>query len=326
VQFALHSLNVFLNFKDIVGRPSDFKQAGYLYLLNDPLMLGRYHALQEMQRSEGADVRWLASAQEIAGVVPDVNLDDVLAATFCPQEGYAGPSEVVQGFAARARELGVRFREECPVRAIEIENGRVASVATDVGMISTRTVVNAAGPWARPIGELAGVSIPVFPRRRHVFVTNPVPDLHHPLPMTTDRGNGFYCRSEMQSVLMSPGDVGPTTEFAVPPIDWDMMEVAVERAVRRIPALDRAQITSGWVGLRPLTPDEHAIIDRVPEVEGLVLAVGFCGHGFQHSPAAGKAVAELIVDGQSTFDLTPFRLDRFPAGVQLAQAAVGETD
>ena len=327
VRFSLYSLDLFLNFEAAMGRPADFKQAGYLYLLTDPATVDKYHMLQRMQRAEGADVRWLESEDEIARIVPDVYLGDVHAATFCPQEGYAGPSEVVMAFAARARELGVKIREGAAVMAIHVAGDRVTGVETAAGHISAGTVVNAAGPWARPVGRLAGLSLPVYPRRRHIFVTDPLSELHHPLPLTTDRSTGFYCRSEMTSVLMSPGDIGAETEFEVPPIDWRMMEVAVERAVHRLPALERAGITSGWVGLRPLTPDEHAIIGLVPDLRGMVLAVGFCGHGFQHSPAAGRAVAELILDGRcSSFDLSPFRLERFTAEAALHPAAVGEAD
>jgi sarcosine oxidase, subunit beta len=130
----------------------------------------------------------------------------------------------------------------------------------------------------------------------------------------------------MQSVLMSPGDIGPETEFEVPPVDWSMMEVAVDRAVRRLPVLESAAIRSAWVGLRPLTPDEHAIVDFAPGVEGLVLAVGFCGHGFQHSPAAGKVVSELILDGRASLDISPLRADRFGTQRELRHATVGEAD
>jgi sarcosine oxidase subunit beta len=326
VQMSLFSLKLFHDFEAALGRDADFRQAGYLYLLTDPATLDHYRGLQEMQRSEGADVRWLTAAQA-AEIVPDVNLEDVHAATFCAEEGYAGPSEVVQAYAARARSLGVRVIEGAEVTGIAVEGERVAGVDTAAGRISTRVVVNAAGPWARPVGELVGLSIPVFPRRRHIFVTAPIPELHHPLPLTTDRAAGFYCRSELKSVLMSPGDIGPTTEFEVPAVDWSMMATAVEKAIHRIPALERSEITSGWVGLRPLTPDEHAIIDRAPGVEGMFLAVGFCGHGFQHSPAAGRAITELIVKGHcSSFDLAPLRYNRFAADAKLAHAAVGEAD
>jgi sarcosine oxidase, subunit beta len=94
-------------------------------------------------------------------------------------------------------------------------------------------------------------------------------------------------------------------------IPWNMAEEAGRQAVQRVPVLERAGIMSGWAGLRPLTPDEHAIIDFLPGVDGFLCAVGFCGHGFQHSPAAGKAVAEIILDGDPALDISALSFARF---------------
>jgi sarcosine oxidase subunit beta len=157
---------------------------------------------------------------------------------------------------------------------------------------------------------MAGLDLPVDPRRRHIFVTDAFEGVRHPLPLVTDTGSGFYCRSEQGAILMSPGDVGEATEYEAR-VDWGALEQTVEKAVRRIPALERAQVRHAWAGLRPLTPDGRAILDWAPGVEGLFLAVGFCGHGFQHSPAVGETVAELLLDGRSTLDIQDLRLGRF---------------
>ncbi|HYB69295.1 MAG TPA: FAD-binding oxidoreductase, partial [Candidatus Bathyarchaeia archaeon] len=129
-------------------------------------------------------------------------------------------------------------------------------------------------------------------------------------PLVTDCGSGFYCRSEQGAVLMSPGDIGAVTEYE-PRVDWSQLETAVEKAVRRIPALEHAQVRHAWAGLRPLTPDGRAILDWAPGLRGLFLAVGFCGHGFQHSPAVGETVAELLVDGRTALDISDLALGRF---------------
>ena len=172
--------------------------------------------------------------------------------------------------------------------------------------------MNAAGPWAPLVGRMAGLALPVDPRRRHIFVTDAFDGIRHPMPLVTDTGSGFYCRSEQGAILMSPGDIGATTEYEAQ-VDWSMLELAVEKAIRRIPALEGAQVRHAWAGLRPLTPDGRAILDWAPGVEGLYLAVGFCGHGFQHSPAVGETVAEVLLDGRSTLDIQDLRLGRFPA-------------
>ncbi|MGH7384831.1 MAG: NAD(P)/FAD-dependent oxidoreductase, partial [Candidatus Rokuibacteriota bacterium] len=244
-------------------------------------------------------------------LVPALNMDDALAAVWGPMDGYASPNDVVQAYAARARGLGVRIVEETPVTGIMVEGGRVAGVRTPAGDVATRLVVNAAGPWAPLVGRMAGLALPVDPRRRHIFVTDAFDGIRHPLPLVTDTGSGFYCRSEQGAILMSPGDIGETTEYEAH-VDWSVLEQAVEKAVRRIPALERAQVRHAWAGLRPLTPDGRAVLDWAPGIEGLFLAVGFCGHGFQHSPAVGETAAELLLDGRSTLDLEDLRLSRFP--------------
>jgi sarcosine oxidase subunit beta len=158
---------------------------------------------------------------------------------------------------------------------------------------------------------MLGVEVPVVPKRRHIFVTDDFDGVRHPLPLVIDTASGFYARSEQRALLMSPGDVGDVTDYLEVPVDWGVLEQTVEKGVRRFPVLERASVRSAWAGLRPLTPDEHAIVDWLPGVPGVFCAVGFCGHGFQHSPATGNHVAEWLLDGQPSLDLSPFGFARF---------------
>ncbi|MDP3910756.1 MAG: FAD-binding oxidoreductase, partial [Gemmatimonadales bacterium] len=137
-------------------------------------------------------------------------------------------------------------------------------------------------------------------------------------PLTTDRASGFYFRKEMEQVLLSPGDVQDIGEDIEVPMDWSMVEEAVTKAVHRVPLLEQAKIAGGWAGLRPLTPDDHAIIGWASEVEGFFLAVGFGGHGFQHSPATGRHVAAWLVDSKPAADLSLFDPGRFARGAAKA--------
>ena len=310
IEFSQRGIAFFKRFEDEMGVPCDFHQEGYLFVVTDEPTLARFRASVALQRSLGADVRVIAP-DDARALVPSLNVDDALAAVWGPTDGYASPNDVVQAYAARARALGVRIVEETPVTGIRLEGGRVVGVETPTGAIATPLVVNAAGPWAPLVGRMAGLDLPVDPRRRHIFVTDAFDGVRHPLPLVTDCGSGFYCRSEQGAVLMSPGDIGSATAYEAQ-VDWSVLETAVEKAVRRIPALEGAQVRHAWAGLRPLTPDGRAILDWAPGVEGLLLAVGFCGHGFQHSPAVGEVVASLLLDGRCADDLSDLRLDRFP--------------
>jgi len=309
IELSLRGLAFFKRFEDEMGVPCDFHQEGYLFVVTDEPTLARFRTNVALQRSMGADVRIIAP-DDARALVPALNVDDALAAVWGPMDGHASPNDVVQAYAAQARARGVRIVEETPVTGIVVERGRVAGVLTPAGPIATRLVVNAAGPWAPLVGRMAGLDLPVDPRRRHIFVTDAFDGIRHPMPLVTDTGSGFYCRSEQGAILMSPGDIGDVTEYEAR-VDWSVLEVAVEKAMRRVPALEHAQVRHAWAGLRPLTPDGRAILDWAPEVEGLYLAVGFCGHGFQHSPAVGETVTEVLLDGRSTLDIHDLRLGRF---------------
>lgn len=311
IELSLRAIAFFKRFEDEMGVPCDFHQEGYLFVVTDEPTLARFRENVALQRSMGADVRVIAP-DDARALVPALNVDDALAAVWGPTDGHASPNDVVQAYAAQARARGVRIVEGTPVTGIVVERGRVAGVLTPAGTIATRLVVNAAGPWAPLVGRMVGLELPVDPRRRHIFVTDAFDGIRHPLPLVTDTGSGFYCRSEQGAILMSPGDIGATTEYEAQ-VDWAMLEVAVEKAMRRIPALEGAQVRHAWAGLRPLTPDGRAILDWAPGVEGLYLAVGFCGHGFQHSPGVGETVAEVLLDGRSTLDIHDLRLGRFPS-------------
>ena len=230
----------------------------------------------------------------------------------------AGPAEVTGGFARRARELGARIVEGVEVTGLVLAAGRLRAVRTAARTIATPVAVNAAGPAAARVARLAGVELPVLPRRRHIFFTEPFPEVPGPVPLTTDRASGFYFRKELDALLLSPGDVQDVGDDLVAPVDWGMAEELVRKAVHRLPILARARLAGGWAGLRPLTPDDHAIIGPAPGVEGFFLAVGFGGHGFQHAPATGRVVAEWLTEGRPSMDLSLFDPGRFARGRAVA--------
>jgi sarcosine oxidase subunit beta len=310
IRFSLEGLRVLESFREEFGTDPGFQRIGYLFLVSDPADLRGFETRIALQRRLGVDVR-VITPKEAQALVPALFVDDLIAAVWGPQDGVAGPAEVTAGFARRARELGARILEGVETTGLTIEAGRVRGVLTSDGAIAAPVVVNAAGPAAARIGRLAGVTLPVYPRRRHIFYTEPFPEVPGPVPITTDRASGFYFRKEMEQLLLSPGDVQDTGGDLTAPVDWAMMEDVVAKAVHRVPVIERARIAGGWAGLRPLTPDDHAILGWAPGVEGFFLAVGWGGHGFQHSPATGRVVADWIADGRPPMDLSLFDPARF---------------
>src|SRR5213594_1675998 len=310
IRFSLESIKVFERFQEEFGVDPGYTTIGYLYLLSEERHLRGFEKRIALQRTLGADVRVITPA-DAQKLVPALRVDDLIAAVWGPQDGMAGPAEVTNGFARRARDLGASIVEGVAVTALERSNGQVTGVKTSQGAVSTPIVVNAAGPAAARVGRLAGLELPVHPRRRHIFFTEPFLEIPGPVPLTSDVTSGFYFRKEMEQMLLSPGDVEDIGDDLNVPMDWGKVEELVPKAIHRLPIIERARIAGGWAGLRPLTPDDHAIIGWAPGVEGFFLAVGFGGHGFQHSPATGRYVAEWLLDGKPSLDLSLFDPSRF---------------
>jgi sarcosine oxidase subunit beta len=310
IRFSLEGIDLFTRFKDEFGVDIGYVQDGYLFVVTDPAVLAKYERNVAFQNQFGVPSQIITPA-EIHEIAPDIALDGVIAGVWCPTDGHATPNDVCMAFAAGARQRGARILEETAVTAMhQLPGGRIAVETTD-GTIETPLLIIAAGPNAAPVARMLGVEVPVVPKRRHIFVTDALPSLTRHLPLMIDTGSGFYARSEGPGLLISPGDVGTVTDFLEAPVDWGVLEQTVEKGVARVPILEQAAVRSGWAGLRPLTPDEHAIVDWLPGVPGVVCAVGFCGHGFQHAPATGRHVAEWLLDGQPGMDLSPLSFARF---------------
>jgi sarcosine oxidase subunit beta len=312
IQFSLESLKRFEKFEDEFGVNPEFKRIGYLFLATTETEIRVFKENVKLQKKFGIPVELLDS-DEIKRRWPYLRVDDVLGGTFCSWDGYAGPSEVLSGFVNGAKRLGVKIYEGTEATGVSLEDGKVSGVGTKGEEISTPIVVNAGGPFASLIGEMAGVRIPVKPLRRQVFVTAPFHLTDQVIPLTIDFHRGWYFRPEVDGFLLSgPLDLEPSFNTN---IDYEAMAEASENAIYRVPALEKARIARGWAGLYEISPDNHAILGKVPEVEGFILANGFSGHGFQHSPAVGKVIAELIVEGKSkTIDISPLSIERFEKG------------
>jgi sarcosine oxidase subunit beta len=323
IRLSIESIGLLERFVDNVGHPIDFHQDGYLFLLSTPSSVETFERNVALQRSLGVDVEWL-DADQAAALAPGLNADGVLAATFCQRDGIADPNGVTMGFAKTAQALGVSIERDVEVTAITSTFGNVSSVETTRGTIDTRTVVNAAGPYARLIGTMAGADVPVDPIRRHIFIAAhgvAAPALHVPSShiMVIDFDTTFYFHREGAGLLFGMGDRHETPTFDTT-VQWDFLPQVIDVAVTRLPTLADASISHAWAGLYEMSPDGNPILGLADRVGGLYLINGFSGHGFQHSPAAGRILADVIAGRDPQFDLTPFAPGRF-AGLG---AAIGE--
>jgi sarcosine oxidase subunit beta len=312
ILFSLESVKTFRRFREEFGVDPEFRQIGYLFLAATEAEMAVFRENIELQNRFGIPVE-LLSPDEIRSRWPYLRTDDIRGGTFCFRDGYAGPSEVLSGFASGARRTGVKIHEGKEVTSVLLAGGRVKGVRTGDEEISAPIVVNAGGPYAASIGATAGLDVPVKPLRRQIFITAPFRLTEQTVPLTIDFHRGWYFRREVDGFLLS-GPLDKESSFNLN-IDYGAMAEASENAIYRVPALERATIARGWAGLYEISPDNHAILGKVPEAEGFILANGFSGHGFQHSPAVGKVISELIVEGKaSTIDISPLSVERFKQG------------
>lgn len=318
-------------FEDEIGVPIDFWQDGYLFLLSGDDSVRAFEANVSVQRRLGIDVQWL-SAGEAARLAPGLATDGVLGATFCAADGVADPNGVTMGFAKAAQALGVRIMRAAEATEITRDASGVSGVQTSQGAIATRTIVNAAGPWAGQIGRMAGIDVPVTPERRHVFIAQPEgggswddPRHRGQAPATRvlviDFETTFYFHREGGGVLFGMADPDERPGFDIT-VRWDFLPRVTDVALVRLPALANASITHAWAGLYEMTPDHNAIIGPSADLDGFYTVAGFSGHGFQHSPAAGRIVADLISGRDPGIDLGSFAPNRFDTVATRGEANV----
>ena len=312
VRLSQRSIPHLERFADEMGIDPDFHQVGYLFLITSDRDASAFERSLALWARMGVPARRLGR-EEVRALFPELRVDDVRFATFCPKDGYLDPSSLLNGYAARAREKGVRFAESRAASSIERTNGRVTAVGTSSGAIATETVVDAAGPWAGLVAKLAGIDLPITPLRRQIFVTDPLAALDHDFPLTVEMATSFYFHRESGGVLMGMADPADKPGFD-DSVNWDFLPTIVERALDRFPPLEKANVKTGWAGFYEDTPDKHPILGRVDAVPGFISAAGFSGHGLMHAPAAGEAIAELIVDGKTSLDISALSYDRFTRG------------
>lgn len=302
-------VRLFERFEQEFGVDIQFRQAGYMFLAQTPDTWDDVKKSVELQHRYNVPVE-LLSPEEIKSRWSYIEVDDLRGGTFCPKDGYADPYLVAMAFANAARHLGVHIREQTRVSAITVEKSRIQGLTTTQGFISSPVTVNAAGAWGGEVARMAGLNIPVLPYRRQVFATKAFDLIPRPVPMVIDLDSLFYFRGEDPCIILGMSDREEESSFNTH-VDRVFLERVIEAAVHRAPILEKAEILRGWGGLYAITPDENPIVGAIPEIQGFFCAVGFSGHGFQHGPAVGRILAELIAAGKTDFDLKPFAHDRF---------------
>lgn len=301
-----------------------FKEHGYLYCCS-PEGVDAAKARVELQREHGAHTVFLEPAA-LKAQFPWINVDDLGGGSWGAQaEGWFDSMGLLNGFRRGARKMGVEYIDNC-VTGLTVKSGKVTEVTLATGqVIACGTLVNAAGPRAQQVCDMAGLKIPVAPFKRYSFVfasANPIPGR---MPNVIDL-SGTFVRPEGPLFLTgnTPGDDGPADYDDFAPRDQEFDDAIWPALYHRIPCFDALKVVNRWTGHYEYNMlDHNGIVGFHPEVTNFMFANGFSGHGLQQSPATGRGVMELIVHGGfRTLDLSPMAYDRIPANRPFLEEAV----
>ena len=312
IAIGLRAVEAFSRFSERPGGDIDFRQVGYLFLLDRSEDVAVFEASVAVQNELGVPSRLLEPAEALE-LSPLAGIEGVLAATFCPLDGHASPEAVAQGYAAGARAHGANVLTGCEAVSVDVDAGDVRRVVTTDGAIEAGVVVCAAGVWSPALARTAGVELPVEPIYREVVTTGPAPGLPERIPLTVDFTTGFYFHREGPGLLIGMADRDQQPGFDAP-TDPAWLEHVTEVAARRAPSFLELGVAHGWKGYYEVTPDHNGLVGEFADVRRFLYATGFSGHGFMQSPAVGEIVRDLVLGREPFVDVSPLSAERFASG------------
>uniref|UniRef100_UPI003D8F6551 NAD(P)/FAD-dependent oxidoreductase n=1 Tax=Gordonia sp. B7-2 TaxID=3420932 RepID=UPI003D8F6551 len=316
---AAIGLEVFEKAEEIFGTDIGFRQTGYVVGVGEPSVDNLRKSLAA-QRAVGVQTEEMDKA-EVAKLWPAADLEPFAAFGWEERGGYGDAYQTAQAFAASARAAGVRIRQGTTVTELIVDGDRATGVRlADGSTISADTVVVATGVWSKPFLAPHGVDVPISVHREQIVMIHPGVELGA-VPVFSDLVSLQYVRPDVRGEILFGNSDLAELEIADPDsylnrADEAFLDLTVDKVGTRFPDFTEAAITSSYAGCYDVTPDWNPIISRGP-LDGLVLAVGFSGHGFKISPAVGRLVADLVVDGRSADPRIPesdFRYTRFAEG------------
>ena len=338
-ELAQYSMSVLADIEKESGQSTGFKQVGSLSIAHSE---GRFEELKRvasMNNAFGVTQVDIITPQEIKELYPYLETCDLLGGSWVAQDGYASPVDVTTAFVKSARNRGVLCLEGVKVTGIVVENGRVCGVNTNQGDIQSEFVVNCAGMWAREVGRMAGVNIPLHAAEHYYAVTEKLDHLPLDLPVMRDHDNCAYYKQDAGSLLVGQfepnavpwGQNGIPEDFSFDEIDGhfdEQMMPVLENAMARVPMLQEVGWRKFFCGPESFTPDDQFHIGEAPEVRNFFVAAGLNSIGIQSSGGVGKALSEWMHYGHAPVDLWSVDIRRmysFQGNSQYLEKRVSET-
>lgn len=323
-QVLKYSVDLYKRLKEETGLETGWKMTGCLRLATNEERWTEYRRLATTARSFGMEMH-LVSPEEVGRLWPLMDVSDLVGASWLPTDGQANPSDITLALAKGARMHGARIFEGVQVTGFDMDNGRIRAVETDQGRIECETVVNCGGQWARQIGAMARVSVPLQPVKHQYIITEAIDGMTPETPTVRDPDRGVYFKEEVGGLVMGgyeqnpqpwrtglPGDDVPSPwEFQLFDDDFDHFEQHMTQAIARVPALADAGLKQMINGPESFTPDGNFILGRAPECRNMFVGAGFNAFGIAAGGGAGWALAEWVIRGEAPLDLWVVDITRF---------------
>jgi sarcosine oxidase, subunit beta len=307
---AKKSIDFFEQAKEILEYPGnlEFKQEGYLILATNEQEHEQFIKNVELQNSLDIPSS-LLTKDEALKIVPHLNPDSFVSATFCPTDGHLNPFKMTEAYMLAAKRLGVTFSFFEEVRKINRKENKIMSVETTKDIYSVNIVVNAAGGYAAEVGALAGIEIPVYSENHEILATEPVERIQGPMVMSFSKN--IYCQQVPHGAfLMGRTTPGQPHDHDVEST-WQFLDEMAKTATHILPLLGELRVVRQWGGSYNMSPDRQPIISAAEDLEGFYMACGFSGHGFMFAPMTGILLSEIILKETPTIPIEGLSLNRF---------------
>jgi 4-methylaminobutanoate oxidase (formaldehyde-forming) len=319
-RMSRYGIELYAGLEAETGLATGWKQCGSVNVAATPERLVALKRTFASAKSFGVEAEFISPA-EAGRLWPLMRTDDLTGAVWIPGDGKANPTDVTQSLAKGARTGGARLVEGVKVTGFDIKNGRVTGVRTERGTVACEIVVNCAGQWARAVGRLAGVNVPLFSAEHFYIVTKKIPGVAPDLPVMRDPDGFIYYKEEVGGLLMGGFEpkakpwgadgIPDRFEFQLLPEDWDQFEPLMRAALHRTPVLETTEVKQLLNGPESFTPDGNFILGEAPELRGFFVAAGFNSAGIANAGGAGRLTAEWIVGGEPSVDLWDLDIRRF---------------
>ncbi|GAA2825861.1 4-methylaminobutanoate oxidase (formaldehyde-forming) [Aminobacter aminovorans] len=315
-----YSVDLYKGLEAETGLATGWKMSGCLRLATNQDRWTEYKRLATTAKSFGMDMQ-LVSPEEVKRMWPLMDTSDLVGASWLPTDGQASPSDITQSLAKGARMHGAKLFENVRVTGFEMKDGRILKVMTDQGDIACDKVVNCAGQWARQVGAMAGINVPLQPVKHQYIITEKLPGLATDAPTLRDPDRRTYFKEEVGGLVMGgyePNPQGWTTddvpndwEFRLFDDDFDHFEQHMLQAIERVPGLGDVGVKQMINGPESFTPDGNFILGVAPECSNMFVGAGFNAFGIASGGGAGWVLAQWVVDGEAPLDLWVVDIRRF---------------